>query len=116
MRHLVKGKKLSRKKDQRQALLKLLGENLIKKEKIATTETKAKELKRFIEKKITIAKKGDFSAQRTLRKYFSRGIVKKLINEIAPMVRGRKGGYTRIIKIGSRKKNGAKMVRIEIVK
>lgn len=116
MRHLVKGKKLSRKKDQRQALLKILGENLIKNEKITTTEPRAKELKRFIEKKITIAKKGDLSAKRTLRKYFTKRIVKKLINEIAPMVQERKGGYTRIIKIGSRKKNGAKMVRIEIVR
>jgi len=116
MRHLKKGRKLHRKKDQRKALLKILGGNLILKESIITTEPKAKELRSFIEKKITKAKQEDVTTIRYLRKYFSEKIARKLVKEIAPLFKDRKGGYTRIIKIGPRETNGAKMVKIELIK
>lgn len=116
MRHQKKGKKFHRKKDQRKTLFKILGENLILKEKIITTEAKAKELKRFIEKKITKSLKGDLSSYRYLRKYFSEKATKKLIKELAPLLKERKGGYTRITKIKKRKSDSSKIAMIEIIK
>ncbi len=116
MRHRKKGRKLHRKKDQRKALLKSLGEALILKEEIITTEARAKELKRFIEKKITMAKKGTLAAYRNLRRFFSQAACHKLVKEIVPLVKERKGGYTRITKIAPRKRDGAEMAKIEIVK
>jgi len=116
MRHFKKGRKFHRTRDQRKAFLKILGRNLILKESIITTEARAKELKSFIEKKITKAKKQDLSAIKYLRKYFSEEVVRKLVKEIAPFLKERKGGYTRIIKIGQRESDGARMVKIEIIK
>jgi len=111
-----KGRKLSRKRDQRIALLKALASAILLKEKIKTTEAKAKEVQGFIEKKITRAKIGDLASRRLLTKFFSPEIVKKLVNEIAPKYKERKGGYTRIIKLGPGKSNGARMAIIELVK
>lgn len=116
MRKQKKGKKLSRKRNQRKALLKSLSNALFLKERIKTTETKAKEVSRFVEKQITKAKIGDLSSQRLLIKYSSSGVVKKLINEIAPRYKERKGGYTKIIKLGPRKSDGARMAIIELLK
>jgi len=116
MRHRKKGRKFHRERDQRKSLLKTLGSNLILKEHIITTESRAKELRRFIEKKFTTAKKGDIAAIRNLRKYFSGRIVQKLIKEIAPLLKKRKGGYTRLTKIGKRTTDGARMVKIEIIR
>lgn len=116
MRKLKKGRKLSRKKDQRKALLKSLIRNFFIKEKIKTTEAKAKEILRFAEKFITKAKKGDLNSVRILARYFQKDLIKKLVKEIGPRFKERKGGYTRIIKLGPRKSDGAKMVIIELVK
>ncbi|MFH1462230.1 MAG: 50S ribosomal protein L17 [bacterium] len=116
MKKRKKGRKLNRKKDQRNALLKSLASTLILREKIKTTEAKAKELSPFIEKQISQAKIGSLSAQRILAGLLSKAIAKKLITEIAPRLKERKGGYTRIIKLGPRQSNGAKMAIIEIVK
>ncbi|HUV81081.1 MAG TPA: 50S ribosomal protein L17 [Patescibacteria group bacterium] len=116
MRKRKKGRKLSRKKDQRKALLKSLAAALILKEKIRTTEAKAKEVSGFVEKQITRAKAGTLHSRRLLARYFSPKAVKKLVDEIAPKYKERKGGYTRIIKLGQRKTNGAKMAVIELIK
>ena len=116
MRKLKKGRKFSRKKDQREALLKSLASALILNEKIKTTEAKAKELRLFIEKYINLAKNKDLATRRFLSKFFSVKVVKKLVDEIGPRYKDRKGGYTRIIKLGPRKSNGAKMAIIELVK
>ena len=70
----------------------------------------------FIEKKISIAKKGGIQSVRELRRYFSEDASQKLIKEIAPALKDRKGGYTRITKIGPRKNDSAEMVQIEIIK
>lgn len=116
MQHLKKGRKLKRKRNQRKALLKSLAESLILREKIKTTEAKAKELKVFIEKKITKAKKGDLASLRYLRKFFSPKACQKLLKEIVPTLKERKGGYTRVLKINERKGDGARMAIIEIIK
>lgn len=116
MRKRKKGRKLSRKRDQRKALLKAEATALFLKEKIQTTEAKAKELAPFVEKQITKAKIGNLSAIRQLARYFSKKIIKKLFEEIGPRYKERKGGYTRIIKLGPRKSDGAKMAIIELVK
>jgi large subunit ribosomal protein L17 len=115
MRKRKKGRKLSRKRDQRRALLKTLARNLILKEKIQTTEAKAKELSRFVEKFITRAKENNLSTKRYLRRYFAPEVVKKLVNEIGQRYKERPGGYTRVIKLGQRKSDGAKMAIIELV-
>lgn len=116
MRKRKKGRKLNRKKNQRGALLKTLSHSIILNEKIKTTEHKAKEVQSFLEKLITKAKKNDLASRRLLLKSFSDKIVKKLIDEIAPRYKERKGGYIRIIKLGPRKSDGAKMAIIELLK
>ncbi len=116
MRKLKQGRKLSRKKNQRKALLKALASALFLNEKIKTTEAKAKEVSKFAEKCITRAKKGNLASRRLLARYFSSKIVKKLVDDIGPRYKERKGGYTRIIKLGPRKSDGAKIVFIELVK
>ncbi len=110
------GRKLSRKKDQRKALLKGLASALILNEKIRTTEAKAKEVRPRVEKFITQAQKGDLSSRRLLARFFSPKIVTKLLKEIGPRYKERKGGYTRIIKLGPRKTDGARMAIIELIK
>ncbi len=116
MKKLKKGRTLARKSDQRKALLKSLARALFLNEKIKTTEAKAKELRGFAEKLITRAKKGDLASRRHLAKYFEKKLVKKIIDEIAPRYKARNGGYTRIVKLGLRKSDGAKISIIELVK
>ncbi|KPJ56083.1 50S ribosomal protein L17 [Parcubacteria bacterium DG_74_2] len=116
MRKQKKGRKFSRKKDQRKALLKALIGAVVLREKIKTTEAKAKEAQCFVEKYITKAKKGDLVCRRLLVRYLNKKVVKKLVDEIAPRYKDRQGGYTRIIKLGPRKSDGAKMAIIELVK
>ena len=116
MRKRKLGRKLSRKKDQRKALLKGLASTLILNEKIRTTEAKAKEVRPLVEKFITQAQKRDLSSRRLLARFFSPKIVTKLFKEIGPRYRERKGGYTRIIKLGPRKTDGARMAIIELIK
>jgi len=116
MRKRIKGRKLSRKEGQRKALLRSLARALFLKERIKTTEAKAKEVAGFVEKQISIAKRGDLPSRRLLLRHFSEDIVKKLMEEIGKRYKERNGGYTRITKIGLRKNDGAKMVLIEMVK
>ncbi len=116
MRHRRKGRKLSRRGDQRKALLVSLAANLILKEKIITTEAKAKEVQPFVEKLITKSRGGNLSSIRYLAGYLPEKARKKITEEIGPRYRKRAGGYTRIIKLGPRKTDGAKMAVIELVK
>jgi large subunit ribosomal protein L17 len=117
MRKRKKGRKLSRERDQRKALLRSLARSLILKERIKTTHAKAKELQPFIEKMVTKAKKGGLPVLRALSRNFNNEvkIAKKLIEQIAPKYKERAGGYTRIIKLGPRKEDSAKMAIIEFV-
>lgn len=116
MRKRNKGRKLSRKKDQRKALLRTLMSSFFLKEKIQTTEAKAREISSLAEKFITKARKGDLACRRLLARFFSSRVVKKLVEEIAPQYKDRTGGYTRIIKTGRKKTDAAKMAIIELVK
>lgn len=116
MRKRKRGRKLSLKTDQRRALLKSLASALFLKEKIKTTEAKAKEISSLVEKFITKAKKKDLASRRDLARVFSWKIVKKLVDEIASKYSGRSSGYTRIIRLGPRKSDGAKMAIIELIK
>ena len=117
MRHLKKGRKFHRKKGQCKALLKALVNNLIIKEKIETTEAKAKELKSRIEKLVTFAKKNNLGALRLLLARLPRAAAQKLFYEIAPRYQNRAGGYLRVIKSSkSRKKDGAETAIIEFIK
>lgn len=109
-------RKLSRKRDIRKALLREEARNLILKEKIKTTEAKAKEVRPIVERFITKAKKDNVSSRRFLAKFFEKGIVKKLMTEIGPRYKDKSGGYTRIFKLGRRKPDGAKMAIIELIR
>ncbi len=115
MRKRAKGRILSRKTDQRKALLASLARGLILKEKIMTTESKAKEVASFAEKLITKAKTGTIHSRREILKTLSNNVTKKMIDDIAPRYKERRGGYTRIVKTGPRKSDGANMVFIELV-
>ncbi|MCM2339224.1 MAG: 50S ribosomal protein L17 [Burkholderiales bacterium] len=117
MRHHNSKRKFGRDKNQRKALLNSLALNLIVREKIKTTEPKAKELRPFMEKLITKAKKGDMATRRVVISKLSnrRKEVKKLFEVIAPKYTDKKGGYTRVLKLGVRKSDGAKMAQIELV-
>jgi len=116
MRKRNKGRKLSMKKGPRKALLRSLANNFFIYEKIKTTEAKAKELRPIAEKDITRAKKNDIASRRILLKTLNPKTVKKIIEEIAPKYKDRNGGYTRILKLGPRNSDGAKMVIIELIK
>lgn len=116
MKKRKKGRKLSRKRDQRRALLKSLARELLLKEKIKTTKAKAKELRSFVECFIERAKEKTLANVRYLRRFFGKDVVKKLFNELGPRYKERKGGYTRILKLGQRKSDGAEMAIIELVK
>jgi len=116
MKKRIKARKFNREKDQREALMRGLARSLFMHEKIKTTEAKAKSLAVFSQKLITRAKKGDLASKRSLLRFFSPTLVKKLIEKIAPQYKDRNGGYTRIIKLNPRKSDGAKTAIIELVK
>lgn len=116
MRKRNKGRILSRNKNQRKALLKSLMSGLFLHERIETTEAKAKELRVVAEKAITRARNNTVFSRRVLARGLAPQIVKKLVDEIAPKYKDRNGGYTRIIRLGARKSDSAKMVIIELVK
>jgi large subunit ribosomal protein L17 len=116
MRKLNKGRKLSRRIGPRKALMKSLVNNFLLHEKIKTTEAKAKELRSVAEKMITRAKNIDLANRRILARDLTPKILKKIIDDVAPRYTERQGGYTRIMKLGPRNSDGAKMVIIELVK
>lgn len=96
-------------------MLKALISALVLHGKIKTTEAKAKETSGLTEKFITRARKGDLTSRRLLTSFFSPQVVKKLIDELGPKYKDRPGGYTRIIRLGPRKSDGARMAIIELV-
>lgn len=109
-------RKLRRPTDQRMAMLRNLTTNLLKHGRIVTTEARAKETRKFAEKMITLAKRGDLHARRqALAFIYDETVVKNLFDEIAPKYADRQGGYTRIIKIGPRRGDAAPMAIIELI-
>lgn len=116
MRHLNKGRSLSRSTAHRKALLGNLSQELFEHKRIHTTLGKARELRPFVEKLITKGKKGTIADRRNVARHCSRAsAVKTLFDEIAPALAEREGGYTRIIKLGPRRGDAADMAIIEIV-
>ena len=116
MRHGNNKRKFGRVKNQRNALLHSLALNLIGREKVKTSEAKAKELRIVAEKMITRAKDNTVANRKILAKELSPVTIKKLFNDIAPLYAARAGGYTRIIKMGPRKSDSARMAIIELIK
>ncbi len=116
MRHLKSGRQLSRNSAHRWALMRNLITALLREEKIRTTDPKAKELRRWVERVITLGKRGDLHARRqALGIVQDKSVVRKLFDTIGPRFKDRPGGYTRIIKIGLRHGDAAQMSIIELV-
>ena len=114
MRHAVRGRKLWRTTAHRRALFRNQLAALVEHERIVTTLPKAKELRPVFEKAVTQGKRGTLAARRRVRRWLSdRQLVKKLFDDIAERMSDRKGGYTRIIKLGPRKGDGAEMALID---
>lgn len=115
-------RKLNRRSDQRKAMLRDLVTQLIIHERIETTETKAKELRRLVEKMVTLGKKNTLASRRQAAQTVrfidvneDQNALQKLFDDIAPRFTDRNGGYTRIMKLGPRRGDGVEMVIIEFV-
>ena len=116
MRHQRVMKKFGRSKEHREALMKSLVTNLIIAESIKTTLPKAKEARKDAEKMVTIARKGGLAARRLAASRLQQPkAVQKLFDKIVPAMEGRKGGYTRILKLGARKGDAAPMCILQWV-
>ena len=119
MRHQKKGRKLNRTASHRKALMSNLAIALVLNKRIKTTDAKAKELRGFVDRLITYAKKNDVHGRRLIRKKIhgnlSKHISNVLVDEIAPNYSDRNGGYTRIIKLDNRKNDNASVSLVEFV-
>lgn len=114
MRHLKAGRKLGMDTSHRLAVLRNMVTSLIEHERITTTDTRAKELRRLADKMVTLGKRGDLHARRlAMRVLREKRVAKKLFEEIAPRFSAKNGGYTRIIKIGRRHGDNAPISLIE---
>ncbi|MBI4301429.1 MAG: 50S ribosomal protein L17 [Chloroflexi bacterium] len=110
------GRKLSRPTDHRLALYRNLATDLLRYEKIKTTEAKAKEAKRLVEKVITLGKEGSLHARRqALTMVTDKKVVEKVFSELGSRYAQRGGGYTRILKLGPRQGDNAPLVQLELV-
>jgi len=115
MRHLKAGRKLNRSAPHRRAMFRNMVTALLERERIETTEPKAKELRRFAERMITLGKRGTLPARRRALAFIQKpSVVKRLFDEIAPRFADRPGGYTRTVKIGMRRGDSAEMAIIEL--
>ncbi len=115
MRHHNKNKKLGRERNQRKALLRTLALSLVIKEKIKTTEPKARALRPFVERLITQGKKKTLAAKRNINAEIGPKGMRKIVDALEPRFKDRKGGYTRIIKLPRRKSDDSRMAIIELV-
>ncbi len=116
MKHKVAGRKLGRNPSHRKAMLRNIVTSLLEHERIVTTVPKAKEVRRIAEKMITLGKRGDLHARRQALSYIrTREIVAKLFDELSEQYADRQGGYTRIIRTGTRYGDAAPMAIVELV-
>lgn len=116
MRHKLGGYKLQRDESARRSLLRGLVTSVINEERIVTTVTKAKAAKPLVEKMITLAKKGTLAHRRQAAAFLvTPDSVQKLFDKLGPRFGNRKGGYTRVVKIGFRKGDGAETAMLELV-
>ena len=116
MRHLKSGRRLSRNPSHRWALMRNLITCLLRDERIRTTDPKAKEVRRWVDRVITLGKEGSLHARRqALSIVCDKAMVRKLFDSIAPRFKDRPGGYTRIMKVGRRRGDAAPISLIELV-
>ena len=119
MRHQKRGRKFNRTASHRKAMMSNLASALVLHKRIQTTDAKGKELRGFIERLVTYAKKGDLHGRRLIQKRIqgknSKQIANILIHDIAPNYESRNGGYTRLIKINNRKNDNASVSLIEFI-
>ena len=116
MRHRKSGRKLNRTSSHRKAMFANMAAALIKHEQIVTTLPKAKELRPFVDKLVTLAKKGDLAARRmAISKVRDQEMVRKLFDTIGPRYEERNGGYTRVLRAGYRYGDSAPVAVIEFV-
>ena len=117
MKHLQKGRTFGRKRGERAAFLNSLAEALIVRERIVTTEARAKEVRPYVETLITRGKSGTMAAHRVIvAKLGGRAkAAKKVVDELSPRYKERNGGYTRIIKVAKRSADGRQSAVIELV-
>jgi large subunit ribosomal protein L17 len=116
MRHRVAGKKLGRNPAHRRALLRNLVTELLQREAVRTTDAKAKELKRWGDRLITLGKEGTLHARRRAAALVQRpSVVRKLFTELGPRYAARPGGYTRVVKLGVRVGDAAAVSLVELV-
>ncbi len=115
MRHLKSGRKLNRTSAHRKALFRNLVTSLLQHESVHTTDAKAKELRSYADKIITLGKRGTLHARRQALTFVrSASVVRKLFDEIAPRFQERQGGYTRVIKLGVRRGDAAPLSLVEL--
>ena len=116
MRHRVGLRKLGRPTGHRLALMRNLMTSLLRHERLRTTEPKASELRREVEKLIGTARANDLHARRLVAaRLYDRAVLKKLFDEIVPRYQDRPGGFTRVVKLQPRRGDGAPMAQIELV-
>ena len=116
MRHRNKGRTLSRTASHKKATMRNMATSLFRHERIETTTAKAKELRPFAERLITLGKRGDLHARRLAGRWITdRHVLGKLFDDIGPRFTERPGGYTRILKLGNRRGDAAEMALIELV-
>ncbi len=116
MRHRKKGRTLSRTASHKKATMRNMATSLFRHERIETTTAKAKELRPFAERLITLGKRGDLHARRLAGRLIAdRQVLGKLFDDIGPRFAERPGGYTRILKLGNRRGDAAEMALIELV-
>jgi len=116
MRHRKKGRTLSRTASHKKATMRNMATSLFRHERIETTTAKAKELRPFAERLITLGKRGDLHARRLAGRLIAdRQVLGKLFDDIGPRFMERPGGYTRILKLGNRRGDAAEMALIELV-
>ena len=117
MRHQINGRNFGRTSGHRALLLRNLVTDLLRHEKIVTTEAKAKEMKGIAEKMITLGKDDSVAARRRAAMTITdKDVVSKLFSDISPRYKNRPGGYTRLLRMGPRVGDGAPQCRIELVK
>lgn len=110
-----KNRKFARQRNQRKALYKALATALIEHGKVKTTVAKAKSLSQYTDRLVTRAKKGDLATRRQVRQNLGEKATHKLFSDISPKFKERKGGYTKVLKLGRRLSDGAEMAQIEFI-
>ena len=116
MAHRIDGRKLGRPTDHRLALFRNLVTDLLRHEKIITTEAKAREVRGLAERVITMGKRGDLhSRRRAMGFVYDKKVVEKVFDELGPRYASRPGGYSRMVKLGPRPGDGARMAQLELI-